>query len=86
MNSKPHATSLQLLTGFLNYEWSYATLYGPVGGNYKIILNFHELQFGCHDRIDDYLVYSTFQKAGDTNHYMQLYITNRTAQALKRIE
>lgn len=57
----------------------------PVGGDYRIILNSDATRFGGHDRIDDHLIYSTFQKEGDTNHYLQLYVTNRTALVLKRV-
>lgn len=58
----------------------------PQPGNYKIILNSDAPQFGGHDRIDDHILYSTFQKQGDSNHYLQIYITNRTALVLKKEE
>jgi 1,4-alpha-glucan branching enzyme len=58
----------------------------PQSGDYRIILNSDAPEFGGHDRIDDNIVYRTFCKEGDSNHYLNIYITNRTALVLKRME
>jgi len=57
----------------------------PLAGDYNIILNSDATRFGGHDRIDDHLIYSTFRKENDNNHYLQLYVTNRTALVLKKV-
>ncbi len=58
----------------------------PEAGQYKIILNSDAAEFGGHGRIDDSAVYQTFQRQGDSNHYLNLYVTNRTALVLKKVE
>ncbi len=58
----------------------------PQPGKYRIILNSDSPKFGGYDRIDDHLTYSTFMNQGNNNHYLQLYITNRTALVLKKEE
>ncbi|MEZ5081946.1 MAG: alpha amylase C-terminal domain-containing protein, partial [Bacteroidales bacterium] len=56
----------------------------PVSGEYKIILNSDSKEFGGHGRIDDSLIYKTYQKENDAAFYLKIYNTNRTALILKR--
>jgi 1,4-alpha-glucan branching enzyme len=58
--------------------------YVPQAGNYKIILNSDAPWFGGFDRVEDKRYYATF-KDGDVNK-LKLYITNRTALVLKRVD
>lgn len=58
----------------------------PGPGNYKIILNSDAAKYGGHDRIDEDLIYPAFQVEGNPNYYLQIYVTNRTALVLKRVE
>ena len=53
-------------------------------GQYSIILNSDDLQFGGHGRIDNQQVYVTQQQAGGKPE-LTVYNTNRTALVFKRI-
>ncbi len=56
----------------------------PNPGNYTIVLNSDNERFGGHGRIDEKL---TYQSTGDDrNAQLQIYIPNRTALVLKRVE
>jgi 1,4-alpha-glucan branching enzyme len=57
----------------------------PQAGNFEIILNSDRKEFGGHGRIDDKIVYSTYQKEDDPNYYLNLYVTNRTGLVIKRV-
>jgi 1,4-alpha-glucan branching enzyme len=54
----------------------------PEPGDYQIILNSDDPEFGGFDRVDKGLTYSTF---GDESNRLRIYVTNRTAIVLKRI-
>ncbi len=56
----------------------------PRPGSYKIILNSDGKKFGGHNRIDESLVFESFQKGNNPDHFLKVYITNRTAIILKR--
>ena len=57
----------------------------PQAGDYKIILNSDSKKFGGHGRIDDNIIYSTYQKENDPGYYLNLYVTNRTGLVLKKL-
>jgi len=56
----------------------------PMAGEYKIILNSDSKEFGGHGRVDDTIIYKTYQKENDTGYYLNLYVTNRTSLVLRR--
>jgi 1,4-alpha-glucan branching enzyme len=56
----------------------------PKPGEYRIILNSDETDFGGHGRIDTAQHYVTEQKPGESP-YLTVYNTNRTALVFKRI-
>ena len=56
----------------------------PMAGEYKIILNSDSKEFGGHGRVDDTIIYKTYQKEYDTGYYLNLYVTNRTSLVLRR--
>jgi len=53
--------------------------WAPEKGNYRIILNSDRKEFGGFDRVDDSIDYPT-----DENQNVSLYLTNRTAIAMKK--
>jgi 1,4-alpha-glucan branching enzyme len=57
----------------------------PNPGEYEIILNSDNAQFGGHGRIDDSITYKTYQKENDSSYYLKVYNTNRTSLVLKRV-
>ncbi len=58
----------------------------PKAGNYKLILNSDNPEFGGFDRIDEHLKYfSSFDKKTG-NHKLKIYNTNRTALVFKKDE
>ena len=54
----------------------------PEVGDYKIILNSDNAAFGGHGRVDEKMIYSTFEEDGVNK--LSLYLTNRTAIVLKK--
>jgi len=57
----------------------------PNTGEYQIILNSDDPNFGGHGRIDESITYQTYQKDNDPSWYLKIYNTNRTALVLKRV-
>jgi 1,4-alpha-glucan branching enzyme len=57
----------------------------PEPGDYKIILNTDNPDFGGHGRIDESIVFITQYSEEDKLHKLKIYNTNRTAVVLKRI-
>ena len=55
----------------------------PKPGEYELILNSDDHQYGGHGRIDNSIKYRT--KSEGRTHYLSVYNTNRTALVLKRI-
>jgi len=70
----------------LNPEQSFTNYGIPVKkpGSYKIILNSDSSNNGGHNRIDQSITYQTIDT--DKKTYIQLYLPNRTAIVLQRIE
>jgi len=58
----------------------------PLPGDFKIIMNTDHKDFGGHNRIEENRLYPTFQKENESRHFIKLYITNRTAIILKKVE
>lgn len=56
----------------------------PNSGNYEILLNSDKKAFGGFDRVDDGMSYPTVTLFGE--HFLSLYLPNRTAMVLKRLE
>ncbi|WP_026461733.1 alpha-amylase family glycosyl hydrolase [Adhaeribacter aquaticus] len=56
----------------------------PATGRYRIILNSDAPQFGGFNRIADDLDYPTFERDGHTR--LKIYVTNRTALVLKKVD
>jgi 1,4-alpha-glucan branching enzyme len=56
----------------------------PQAGEYRIILNSDDPEFGGHGRIDKGISYFTMPGPGNKNHRLSIYLTNRTALVLKR--
>lgn len=54
-------------------------------GDYKIILNSDNPEFGGHGRIDEALTYFTSFEPETRQHFLKIYNTNRTALVLERI-
>jgi 1,4-alpha-glucan branching enzyme len=57
----------------------------PQPGSYKIILNSDRKEFGGHNRIDESLVYESYQHENNPDHFLRIYVPNRTAIILKKI-
>ncbi|RSK42372.1 alpha-amylase family glycosyl hydrolase [Hymenobacter perfusus] len=55
----------------------------PTPGRYRIVLNSDDTQFGGFGRVDDGLIYETFQEEGVNK--LSLYVTSRTALVLARV-
>jgi len=53
----------------------------PNPGNYRIVLNTDDAQFGGHDRVDQNLIYSTLE-----DDKLSIYLTNRTALVLVKTD
>jgi len=53
----------------------------PAAGKYKIVLNSDDKEFGGHGRIDNAVEHFT-----DEDGKLSIYITNRTAIALKKVD
>ena len=59
----------------------------PTPGQYKILLNSDEKQFGGHDRVSaDSRYFSTPEPWGGHQQYIQVYIPSRTALILVKAE
>jgi len=56
----------------------------PNPGHYQILINSDRKEFGGFDRIDDGMSYPTVTLFGE--HFVSIYLPNRVALALKRIE
>ena len=54
----------------------------PEKGKYRVVLNSDSKQFGGHGRIDEDVVFETFEEDG--NVMLQVYLPNRTAFVLTR--
>jgi len=52
-------------------------------GEYELILNSDDPEFGGHGRIDDKVSFFTYQR--DNDHYLKIYNTNRTALVFKKL-
>ena len=52
-------------------------------GEYKVVLNSDSKDYFGHDRIDDKMTYTTFEK--DNLNFLKLYIPNRCCFVLKRV-
>jgi 1,4-alpha-glucan branching enzyme len=58
----------------------------PEPGNYKIVLNTDNVNFGGHGRVDEKMVYTTrYDEATSTNRLI-IYSTNRTAIVFKKVK
>lgn len=53
----------------------------PKAGNYKIILNSDNTEYGGHERIDDKMSYPTVTLFGE--HFLSVYLPNRVCMVLK---
>ena len=54
----------------------------PQKGKYQIVLNSDHEKFGGHGRIDESIVFESFEEAG--NSHLQVYLPNRTAFVLMK--
>jgi 1,4-alpha-glucan branching enzyme len=52
----------------------------PQGGSYQIVLNTDNKEFGGFGRVDNTISYST-----DSDQFLHIYLTNRTALVLKKL-
>jgi 1,4-alpha-glucan branching enzyme len=59
-------------------------LYVPFGGKFRIVLNSDSTELGGFSRIDESLDYQTYERNGAS--FLKIYIPNRTALVLKRVE
>jgi 1,4-alpha-glucan branching enzyme len=57
----------------------------PEPGDYRIILDTDDKEFGGHGRVDNKLVYTTMFNEEDQTHHLMIYNTNRTALVFERI-
>ncbi|MFZ9044783.1 MAG: alpha amylase C-terminal domain-containing protein [Cyclobacteriaceae bacterium] len=53
-------------------------------GKYEVVLNSDKKEFGGFDRVDDGMTYPTVTLFGE--HFLSVYLPNRTALVLKRVE
>jgi 1,4-alpha-glucan branching enzyme len=49
----------------------------PQKGKYQIVLNSDDKNFGGHDRLDESIIYESFEENG--SEMLQVYLPNRTA-------
>ncbi|MEO1451790.1 MAG: alpha amylase C-terminal domain-containing protein, partial [Bacteroidota bacterium] len=57
----------------------------PQAGSYEVILNSDAASFGGHARTDDSVVHHTIPDENE-EPFLSLYVTNRTAMVLKKVE
>jgi 1,4-alpha-glucan branching enzyme len=57
----------------------------PEPGDYKVVLNSDNHEFGGHDRIDETAAFISRFNEGKNIHTISIYNTNRTALVLKKI-
>ncbi|MCK9203508.1 MAG: alpha-amylase family glycosyl hydrolase [Bacteroidales bacterium] len=57
----------------------------PEPGDYRIILNSDNLDFGGQGRVDETLTYTTLYHEEDKTHHLMVYNPNRTAMVFERI-
>lgn len=55
-------------------------------GDYRIVLNTDNPEFGGHGRIDDETLFISRYNAENSTHSLKIYNTNRTALVLSRVE
>lgn len=58
----------------------------PHKGKYKIIFNSDNVSFGGYGRIDEDVLYETYNSVENDNPMLRIYFTNRTAIALKYVK
>ncbi len=56
----------------------------PEPGDYRLLLNSDDPQFGGHGRIDGSVIYTTAYNEHEKIHRLSVYNTNRTAQVFER--
>jgi 1,4-alpha-glucan branching enzyme len=57
----------------------------PEPGDYRLILNSDNPEFGGHSRLDEKLIHTTLYNEECKTHSLSIYNTNRTAQVFARI-